>query len=117
MRGVDAKLKIPEDAIIPDGKVTRYLLVRRARNDKSQFLRQAGFTQENSEKLVAAIRALASAGCTVSDRRNEYGVFYQVSGELIGTGGRTLSVVTIWLQRQADGRFQFVTLKPKESQK
>ena len=37
-------MKIPNDAIIPDEKLTRHLLVYKARNDKSKFLAQAGFT-------------------------------------------------------------------------
>jgi hypothetical protein len=65
-------------------------------------LAQAGFTQENPEALRLAIE----------EKCNEYGTFYQVAGELIGVNGVSLSVITIWLQRQIDGKFQFVTLKP-----
>ncbi len=105
-------MKIPEDAIIPDGKITRYLLVQKARNDKSQFLAQAGFTSDDPEALKVAIQALVRAGEAVEDRRDEYGIFYQVMGELVGANAVNLSVVTIWLQRQTDKKFQFVTLKP-----
>jgi DNA-binding IclR family transcriptional regulator len=105
-------VRIPEDAIIPDDKITSYLLVQKARNDKSKFLAQAGFTIDNPQALRAAIKSIAETGEAVEDRRNEYGVFYQVVGELVGANGITLIVVTIWLQRQIDGRFQFVTLKP-----
>ncbi len=105
-------MRIPEDAIIPDDKITRYLLVQKARNDKSKFLAQAGFTPENPEALRAAIQSLVRLGEAIEDRSNEYGIFYQVSGELVGLNGITLSVVTIWLQRQIDRKFQFVTLKP-----
>jgi hypothetical protein len=105
-------VKIPRDAVIPDNKITRYLLVQKARNDKSKFLAQAGFTSENPETLRTAIQSLVEIGEAVEDRSNEYGIFYQVVGELVGVNGITLSVVTIWLQRQIDGKFQFVTLKP-----
>jgi len=64
-------LKIPEDAIIPDDKITHYLLVPKPRNDKSKFLAQAGFTPENPETLKAAIRALTSRGNAVEDEDNE----------------------------------------------
>jgi hypothetical protein len=106
-------VKIPEDLIIPDDKITRYLLVQKARNDKSKFLAQAGFTQENSEELKTAIWIQAVATAAVEDRSNEYGTFYQVEGDLIGVNGVNLSVVTIWLRRQIDSKFQFVTLKPR----
>jgi hypothetical protein len=107
-------VRIPEDLIIPEAKITHYLLVQKARNDKSKFLAQAGFTQETSEDLKAAIQTQAVAREAVEDRSNEYGTFYQVEGDLVGTNGVNLSVVTVWLQRRIDGKFQFVTLKPRK---
>lgn len=105
-------MRIPKDAIIPDDKITRYLLVHKARNDKSKFLSQAGFSIDQPEALRAAIQSITEASEAIESRSNEYGVFYQVRGELVGINGVTLSVVTIWLQRQIDGKFQFVTLNP-----
>jgi hypothetical protein len=49
-------MRIPEDLIVPDDKITRYLLVPQLRNGKSKFLAQAGFTPENSEALKLAIQ-------------------------------------------------------------
>jgi hypothetical protein len=92
-------VRIPADAIIPDDKLTRYLLVYKARNDKSKFLAQAGFTQENPEASRAAIQVVVELGEAVEDRANEYGTFYQAEGELIGTNEVNLPVTTIWLQR------------------
>jgi hypothetical protein len=105
-------VRIPGDLIIPDAKITHYLLVQKARNDKSKFLAQAGFTQENSEALKAAIQKQAVAREAIEDRSNEYGTFYQVEGDLVGANGVNLAVVTVWLQRRIDDKFQFVTLKP-----
>ena len=104
-------MKIPDSAIITDEKLTQYLLVYRARNDKSQFLARAGFTANNAKALKTAIQTIARTNEAVEERRNEYGVFYRVAGELVGTNAVVLPVVTIWLQ-QADGIFKFVTLKP-----
>ncbi len=104
-------MRTPEDLIIPDAKITRYLLVQKAQNDKSKFLAQAGFTQENPEILKAAIQSQAVATEAIEERSNEYGTFYQVEGELVGANAVSLSVVTVWLQGQIDGNFQFVTLK------
>lgn len=109
-------MKLPKDAIIPIEKITQYLLVLKARNDKSKFLARAGFTLDNPEALVAAIRTLIQSNQAVEDIRNEYGVFYRVSGNLVGVNNISLPVVTIWLQREVNGKFQFITLKPlKES--
>jgi hypothetical protein len=104
-------VKIPEDALIHGNKLTRYLLVRRPKNDKSGFLAQAGFTIDNPEWLEKAIRRLISENEAILDRKNEYGAFYLVEGELMGPT-KTLLTVTVWIQLASDNRFHFVTLKP-----
>ena len=101
-------MKIPVDAIIPEAKLTKYLLIFKPRNDKSRFLAQAGFTIENSQTLKLAIQQLSRSVEAIPDRTNEYGTFYNVSGILQGYNGINLSVVTVWLKRQADSKFQFI---------
>jgi len=105
-------VRIPGNAIISDDKIIRYLLVVKARSDKSKFLAQAGFTQDDPEALRDAIRVLIQEGEAIEDGSNEYGIFYKVIGNLKGTNGISLAVATIWLKRKLDGKFQFVTLKP-----
>ncbi|MGB3668655.1 MAG: DUF6883 domain-containing protein [Phormidesmis sp.] len=107
-----AAIKIPGDVIIPFAKLTRYLLVERARNDKSKFLAQAGFTLNNHEALDSALRKLILSTEAVEDRTDEYGTFYQAIGSLEGVNGVHLDVVTVWLKRRIDQQFQFVTLVP-----
>lgn len=105
-------MKIPEDAIIPDAKLTRYLLVLRPRNDKSKFLAQAGFTDESPQALIVALRQLTNSNDAIEDRTDEYGTYYQVKGILQGLNDINLKVVTVWLQRKTDQQFQFLTLIP-----
>jgi hypothetical protein len=107
-------VKIPEEAIVPEAKLTRYLLIERSRNDKSKFLAQAGFTQENPETLLAALRQLSQSNDASEDRTDEYGTYYQVKGTLRGPNGVNLNVITVWLERQIDQQFQFVTLIPNK---
>ena len=106
-------MRIPVDAIIPEEKLTHYLLIPRARDDKSKFLAQAGFTQENPEALLAELKLLADSAEAVEDGKNEYGAFYRVEGNIEGVNGRNLAVVTIWIRWELDGSFHFVTLKPQ----
>ena len=101
----------PSDIVIPSEKLTEYLLIPRVRNDKSKFLAQAGFTIENPDVLEQAIRDLFVRNKVVQERENRYGIFYRLSGELVGPSG-ILSVITIWIVRAIDGEFRFVTLKP-----
>ncbi|MEO1404659.1 MAG: DUF6883 domain-containing protein [Cyanobacteria bacterium J06635_1] len=105
-------MQISENAIIPEAKLTQYLLVYRARNDKSKFLAQAGFTQTNPGILKVAIQTLIATNEAFEERTNEYGTFYQAVGMLEGPNGIQLSVVTIWLRRKIDDQFQFITLTP-----
>lgn len=100
------------DAIIAPDKLSSYLLVSRPLDDKSQFLAQAGFTADNPEVLLSAIREHAASHEAVEDGENEYGTFLKVEGRLLGPNGRTLDVVTIWMRQTIDGTVRFVTLKP-----
>ncbi len=93
-------MKIPDDAVIPDSKITHYLLVLKAKDDKSQFLAQTGFTQNNPESLKAAIRELANNIEAIPDIQNEYGLFFLVIGKITGLDNRQLSVTSVWLQRE-----------------
>ncbi|MDV3002604.1 MAG: hypothetical protein N5P05_004259 (plasmid) [Chroococcopsis gigantea SAG 12.99] len=110
-------VKIPDDSIIPDDKITKYLLIYKERDDKSKYLAQGGFTIDNPEQLKRAIYELIKTNLAIQDRTNDYGAFYKVTGELIGVNGINLPVTTIWLQRRIDGQFQFITLKPTKENK
>lgn len=107
-------VKLPDNVIIPDAKITQYLLVFREQDDKSKFLRKGGFNQDNPEQVKLAIYQLIKTTEAIEELTNQYGTFYQVTGELIGVNGNKLSVVTIWLKRKIDNQFQFITLKPKK---
>lgn len=108
-------MRIPPDAILPEEKITQYLLVSRPKDDQSKFLALAGFTLENATKLREAIVNLINVAEAIEDGSNRFGVFYRAEGILAGVNGINLSVVTIWIQRYNDNRFQFVTLKPKRN--
>ncbi|MEA5467954.1 DUF6883 domain-containing protein [Spirulina sp. 06S082] len=108
-------MKIPENAIIPDPKLTKYLLVFKQRNDKSQYLAQGGFYLENWQDLKKAIQNLIEENEAIEEQTDEYGTYYQVIGELQGIGDRKLSVVTIWLKRTIDDKFYFITSNPIEN--
>jgi hypothetical protein len=105
-------MRIPPDATIAMEKLTAYLLVLRQEDDKSKFLAQAAFTKENPHLLLEAIRRLAASVEAVEDRRSDYGTFLRAEGQMTGPNGRSLPVVTIWLESAAADEVRFVTLKP-----
>jgi hypothetical protein len=105
-------VKIPTDAVIPEQKLTQYLLVPQLRNDKSKFLAQGGFDRANPGDLELAIRELIAENEAVEDRTDRFGTFYEVTGRLRGVNGIDLGVVTIWLHQSTDSSFRFITLIP-----
>ena len=107
-------MKLPAEIIIPDEKITRYLLVSRMWNDKSKFFAQAGFTCTNPHDLKKELAALAQKAEAVEDGDNEYGIFYRTDGELTGPNGRRLLITAVWMRRKADGVVCFITLKPRK---
>jgi hypothetical protein len=108
-------MKIPADAIIPSEKLTRYLLIPKPQDDKSKFLAKGGFTLDNPDDLLTAIRQLIQKENAQQDGVNEYGIFYRVEGYLKGINNYNLAVITIWIQWYKDKSFHFVTLKPKKN--
>ena len=106
-------MRIPSDATIDEAKFTDYLLVQRRWDDKSGYLRRAGFELKNWADLRAAIRRLAGAVDAVENGSSEYDTFYLVEGLLEGPT-RNLPVVCIWMKQAIDGRFRFVMLKPSK---
>ena len=107
-------MQIPQDALIPDAKITRYLLIHRPYDDKSNFLAKADFTLENPDDLLVALRQVIQVGEAIEDRTDQYGVYYRVKGLLPGPNGISLKVITIWLHRSIDQQFQFITLVPNK---
>lgn len=106
-------MKLPDDVIIPREKLTHYLLVFQPESDKSKFLAQAGYTQENPEALETAIREMIATYEAIFDRHDRFGDFFRVEGTLKGANNHDLQVVTIWIMRTEEtGMYRFVTLKP-----
>jgi hypothetical protein len=60
-------MKIPSDAIIQEQKLTKYLLVFKPRNDKSNYLAQAGFNLNNWQELKIAIRKVTQENEAIED--------------------------------------------------
>lgn len=102
----------PENLVISEAKLSQYLLIGRAKNDKSKYLAQAGFTIENQNLLDEALHKQAENDA-VLDRIDEYGEHYQISGILICPNGVELDVITIWNKNASETTYRFVTLKPR----
>jgi len=109
-------VKLPEDALIAAEKLTRYLLVKRPVGDKSEFLRQAGYTLDNWQRLEQDIRAQILPKDAVLIERTAYGELFEIRSSLVGPNAAVLALRTVWIREAATGSVKFVTLYPdKES--
>lgn len=101
---------LPQDAIIAEEKLTKYLLVPLLKDDKSQFLARAGYTLDNWQQLEQDLRTQVLTQPSESIEVNRYGEKYAIRACLRGVNGVELNILTIWMV--ANGTTKFVTLVP-----
>jgi hypothetical protein len=101
---------LPKDVIIAEAKLTQYLLVALAKDDKSKFLAQAGYTLDNWQQLEQDLRTQVLPYPAQFVETNQYGEKYAIRANLRGSNGVELRVLTIWMMK--DGSTRFVTLVP-----
>jgi hypothetical protein len=99
------------NAIIPEAKLTKYLLVWKPKDDKSGFLAQAGYTIENWQQLERGLRSLLANEATL-DRETSFGSIYKIIGVLVGSNGVSLKVATFWMVDSLSNETKFITLLP-----
>jgi hypothetical protein len=100
---------LPQDAIIPEAKLTRYLLVLLPKDDKSQFLAQAGYKLDNWQQLEQDLRNQVLTHPAELIEITPYGEKYAIRACLNGANGK-LNILTIWIVTSTETRF--VTLVP-----
>ena len=105
-------MKLPENTLIAREKLTRYLLVQKKRNDKSQWLAQAGYTLDNWQVLETDLRNQILPIDAAPVESTEYGRMYEINGQLVGPNGKILSVCAIWMTERTTGDSKFITMYP-----
>ncbi|NMG60074.1 hypothetical protein E1H12_16520 [Geitlerinema sp. P-1104] len=106
---------LPEDSIINPAKLTQYLLVQLSKNDKSNFLAQAGYTLENWQQLEQDLRTQVLSQHAEPIEITPYGKKYRIRATLRGQNGIELKILTIWMVNNNQTRF--VTLVPDKGEK
>lgn len=105
-------VRLPTDAVIAPEKLTRYLLVKRPVGDKSEFLRQAGYTLDNWQRLEQDIRGQVLIQDAFLIESTEWGDFFEIRTSLVGPNGAILKMRTVWMKEAESGITKFVTLYP-----
>ena len=105
-------MKLPGDVKVPKDKLLQYLLLPREENDKSEFLKLAGYRLSNWEELRKDLIKLVKRNEVTETESSPYGTKYEIRGKLTGPNGRELHVVSIWIELDGSGEIRFVTLFP-----
>ncbi|MBE9175704.1 hypothetical protein IQ225_11065 [Synechocystis salina LEGE 06155] len=103
-------MKLAQDSIINREKLINYLLKRLSKDDKSQYLARAGYTQTNWRQLEHDLRQQILTLEAIPTRKTQFGQKYEIIGFLKGPNGTCLNVKTIWIVTETDTRL--VTLLP-----
>lgn len=109
-----AKLPNAEKSIVPEAKITRYLLDLTSKHgrSKAQFFMAFGFTMETWDRLATALKRHALAHEVASTRQTPYGVHYNVEGTLETPDMRNPQVRSVWKIQRGDTIPMLVTAYP-----
>jgi len=83
-----------EQLDIPAEKILQYLLAKKEKNDKSNFLMFLGYSKVNWQDLSYDIKNIALNNNLVLKRTSEFGNLYSIRGKL-----KNKFVITIWLKQ------------------
>jgi hypothetical protein len=85
--------------IVPPEKIRDYLLSHRypIGRFKAAFFVGLGFRQDRWEELGDALRRHAESGTVAAETASEYGRKYVIKGDLVGPGGRSATLVSVWI--------------------
>ena len=108
----NGQVRLPENTQISDEKLTKYLLAPRKRNDKSNWLAQAGYLLENWSILRDDLKRQVLPNDALLVETTDYGTMYEIRANLRGPNGKTLPVCTIWMVGTADDVARFITMYP-----
>lgn len=110
-----AGVKLPADTVIPDDKISRYLLVRRPRGDKSAWLKSAGYGFDHSAALANDLRAQLLPLDAAPAGSDKFGDYFETRGPLRGPTGKVLRARAIWMTEHLSGETRLITLIPEKS--
>jgi hypothetical protein len=98
--------------LLAESKLINYLLIPLPRDDKSNYLRLAGYQLDNWQLLAKDLLTLVEASDATFEGNSVFGDSYSIVGDLTGPNARSLSVKTIWMKEIKTGFTKFITLYP-----
>ena len=105
-------MKLVPPFLLAESKLTNYLLISLPQDDKSNYLRLAGYQLDNWQILERDLLTLVETSDAAFEMSSVFGDSYSIVGNLTGPNGRSLSVKTIWMKEIKTGFTKFITLYP-----
>jgi hypothetical protein len=111
------KLPNAERAVVPDRKITHYLLstAHRDGQHKAEFFRSFGFKLEAWEELASALLNHARHHEVVESVPTPFGRNYVVEGPLPAPDGRTPKVRVVWFIANREETATLATAYPLDA--
>jgi hypothetical protein len=108
------KLPQADRAIVPEAKITRYLLSRTnpRGQQKVRFFERFGFSIGRWEALADALLAHGRAHDVVAHEVTSFGTWYTVEGNLETPVGETPKIRSVWFVDSGASIPRFVTAYP-----
>jgi hypothetical protein len=108
-------MKLPSRLVIQNEKLTKYLLVYQAKDDKSQYLAEYGYTLQNwqilKQDILKAVEQVEVDEVTSTD----WGIRYKIKTHWDSINRKQLKVITVWQQDEGSDTPKFITLYPNKS--
>jgi len=106
-------MKLPnyEQALVPQAKITAYLLSLNHEDgrSKARFFMSFGFTVEQWQTLAEALLAHAAAHEITKIEPSPFGMRYVIEGIISAPDGRTPQIRTVWFIEDGEDRARLVT--------
>ena len=108
------KLPNADQAVVPEAKITRYLLDLTSPKGKSKavFFRAFGFTIGQWQIMADALRQHAAVHQVTLIEADEHGTRYVIDGALTTPDGRNPQVRAVWIVREGETEPGFVSAYP-----
>jgi len=109
-------MKLPnlENAVVPDEKITGYLLsaTHRDGRHKAAFFTRFGFSIGSPEELAAALLRHAAEHEVVIVEDSPFGTRFGVEGTIETPSGRTPAIRSVWFVEEREETPRLVTAYP-----
>ena len=111
-------MKLPKgrDAVVPEIKITGYLLAENhpVGKAKARFFRSLGYSERYIAHLKDALLSIAAAGEVTEVIGSPFGTKYVVDGGFTAPKGVPVRVRTVWIVEEGEDEPRFVTAYPRE---